>query len=198
MAKQTGIVNIRGREYKTVALRVEEFRTEHPVDAGWAITTELLQCESSGVLVKATISTPDGKVVATGHAQEYWEGQINKTSAVENCETSAIGRALAAAGLAGHEFASADEVAVAIGQQRAGHSNRPPTVTANDIDRLKVSWFETHKEEIGDLDQEGKRFQFALWVRQHTDRQADWNVGDYTQWRPEDLAACEDAIKKGK
>ena len=54
-------------------------------------------------------------IVATGHAEEYRDSsKINKTSALENAETSAIGRALASFGLGGTEFASADEVARAI------------------------------------------------------------------------------------
>jgi hypothetical protein len=57
-------------------------------------------------------------VVAVGHAEENRQAStINKTSALENCETSAYGRALAAFGFAGTEFASADEVAQAISQQ---------------------------------------------------------------------------------
>ena len=69
--------------------------------------------------MKATISDEQGRVRATGHAEEVRaSSQINKTSALENAETSAIGRALAALGYAGTEFASADEVAQAITQQK--------------------------------------------------------------------------------
>jgi hypothetical protein len=54
-------------------------------------------------------------VLATGHAEEYrGDGYINKTSAMENCETSAVGRALSAAGLSGGEYASSFEVDNAI------------------------------------------------------------------------------------
>jgi hypothetical protein len=70
------------------------------------------------VVVKAIIKNPDGKVVATGHAEEKRNASfINRTSALENAETSAIGRALASAGFIGSEFASADEVAIAIQAQ---------------------------------------------------------------------------------
>ena len=59
------------------------------------------------------------EIYATGHAEEYRaDGKINKTSALENAETSAIGRALACLGLGGTEFASADEVARAISGQK--------------------------------------------------------------------------------
>jgi len=121
-----GVVKIRNKDYKTVALRVTEFRESHPIDIGWGVNTSVLQCTADGVLVRAEIVNPEGKIVATGHAQEVWEGQINATSAVENCETSAIGRALASAGLGGEEFASANEVQHAVAQQERGHTNKPP------------------------------------------------------------------------
>ena len=72
----------------------------------------------NGVIVKAEITSPDGRIVAMGHAEEVRAAsKINQTSAVENCESSAIGRALAAAGFGGSEYASADEVQRAIAQQ---------------------------------------------------------------------------------
>lgn len=116
MAKDTGIVNIHGKEYKTVAKRVDEFRKEHKQEL--AITTRLITTDEKIVIMKAEISTKDGFVIATGYAEENRQAsQINRTSALENCETSAIGRALANFGLGGGEYASADEVANAISQQ---------------------------------------------------------------------------------
>jgi len=50
-------------------------------------------------------------VLGTGHASEViGEGHVNKTSALENAETSAIGRALASMGIHGGEYASANEL----------------------------------------------------------------------------------------
>ena len=113
-----GTVNIHGREYRTVALRVDDFRKKHPIDDGWAIITTATFIDDL-VRVVAQIVSPTGVTVATGIAEEKrGSTQINRTSALENCETSAIGRALAAAGYGGEEYASADEVANAIAQQR--------------------------------------------------------------------------------
>ena len=72
--------------------------------------------------------------VYTGHAVEvYNSSMINKTSALENCETSSIGRALASAGFGGSEFASADEVSNAISQQKSMPKNeKEPQV--NNVD----------------------------------------------------------------
>ena len=113
--KDTGVVNIHGKEYKTVANRVAEFREQHP---DWTILTELVAADDTTVIMRASILDGD-KVIATGYAEEVrGSSNINKTSAVENCETSCVGRALAFFGLGGTEIASADEVANAINQQK--------------------------------------------------------------------------------
>ena len=113
-----GIVPIHGKQYKTVAYRVNEFRAKHP---DYAVSTELVEANDTLVVMKASISNEQGRLLATGFAEEVRAAsKINRTSALENAETSAIGRALAALGLAGTEYASADEVANAISQQNDG------------------------------------------------------------------------------
>lgn len=122
--KDTGVVNIHGKEYKTVAKRVDEFRQDNGKDL--SIITSLVDRDENAVVMKAEILDKDGRVIATGYAEEYrTASQINKTSALENCETSAIGRALANFGLGGGEYASADEVANAINQQEKVVINVP-------------------------------------------------------------------------
>ena len=114
--KDTGVVNIHGKEYKTVAKRVDEFRKEN--GTSMAIITELVSIDEKSVVMKASILNENQIAIATGYAEEKRDAsQINRTSALENCETSAIGRALANFGLGGGEYASADEVANAIAQQ---------------------------------------------------------------------------------
>jgi hypothetical protein len=121
--KTPGIVNIRGKQYETVAFRVHKFREKLQLHS---LTTDILHIDDFVVRVKATISDESGRIVATGHAEEYRKSsEINKTSALENAETSAIGRALACFGLGGTEFASANEVERAIG----GHKGEPPINT---------------------------------------------------------------------
>jgi hypothetical protein len=135
MSKQ-GIVNIRGKEYKTVALRVQEFKEKFP---NYFLTTEIVKIDDEQCIIKAYagIHTDNGNVqtFATGHAQEFRKAsQINGTSYVENCETSAIGRCLSALGLSGEQFASAEEVANAVYQQ-----NNPviETITDDDVEVAK-------------------------------------------------------------
>ena len=131
MKKDTGVVNIHGREYQTVALRVQNFRETY--GSSLSLTTEIISRDEECVVMKATITSDDGRVIATGHAEEKRSAsQINKTSALENAETSAIGRALAALGLGGTEFATADEVANAIHQQRGPSGPIPANHGAGD------------------------------------------------------------------
>jgi len=145
MAKQ-GVVRIHNKNYKTVALRVSEFRADYPIASGWAVITEIIALDEECAVVKASIINPDGVVVATGHGEEFRKASnINKTSALENGETSAVGRALAAAGLGGEEYASADEVTNAIKTQetmeknpetapkKADKSETPPPEIPDDI-----------------------------------------------------------------
>jgi len=115
-----GTVNIHGKEYKTVALRIEEFRQAHP---DWTINTVLVEADERIVVMRGEVIDADGRLIASGYAEENrTSSSINRTSALENCETSAVGRALAFFGLAGSEIASADEVANAIHHQGSGDS----------------------------------------------------------------------------
>lgn len=109
-------IDIHGKPYTSVAARVEVFRRYFP-DA--SLETEVIHDDEMRVVLKATIAV-NGTIVATGYAEELrGEGKINTTSALENAETSAIGRALAAMGIHGGEYASHNEVQQAISQQKS-------------------------------------------------------------------------------
>lgn len=113
-----GIVEIHGRKYKTVAFRVNKFRAKFP---DHTIRTGIVS-DGDLVVAQAKIKDEAGRVIATGHAEENRAVGINKTSAIENAETSAVGRALAFMGFAGTEIASAEEIQAAKqGQSIADH-----------------------------------------------------------------------------
>ena len=124
--QNNGKIEINGKTYQTVAYRLAEFRKQFPTASQWDIATECLHRDNETVVFKATIISPEGKAVASGHAEEKRDASfINRTSAMENAETSAIGRALAAAGFIGSEFASAEEVALAIqAQAQSGQASK--------------------------------------------------------------------------
>lgn len=101
--------NIKGKEYAPVSERVRAFREVMP---DWRIITSIVSFSDNEWVLKAEIQDQDGDTQATGYASEkVGAGNINKTSALENAETSAVGRALGflGVGIAG-SIASADEV----------------------------------------------------------------------------------------
>ena len=104
-----GVKQKGGKQYLEVKYRVEGFRRFFGFKYG--IETELLFADEKFVRVKATICDMGGRVIGSGFAEERrGSNLVNTTSAVENAETSAIGRALASLGLHGGEYASANEM----------------------------------------------------------------------------------------
>ena len=90
--------------YEPVAVRLDRWLSTHP---GTQVLTELLTEPGADICVFKASLLVDGAIVATGHAEEIRNaGNVNRTSHVENCETSAIGRALANAGAAGSTLES--------------------------------------------------------------------------------------------
>jgi hypothetical protein len=87
-------------DYETVEVRLEKFIKDYP---DFRISTELEVCEKDRYIVKAYLfkTTECSSAFSTGLAEEkVTDRGVNQTSALENCETSAIGRALANAGYA--------------------------------------------------------------------------------------------------
>jgi len=109
------VTMIKGKPYIEVNERIKHFRSNHDGQ----IITSIISNENGVCIFKAEIII-DGVVMATGHAYEK-EGSsfINKTSYIENCETSAVGRALGIFGIGiDASIASAEEVGNAIKQQK--------------------------------------------------------------------------------
>ena len=120
-------IDIKGKPYIQVHERILHLKNE--IQADYSLTTDYTFYEDLRMwVVKATLKVYlHNDIVAghvlefTGHAQEIIDdGYINKTSALENCETSAVGRALGMYGIgidAG--FASADEVKKATDREKS-------------------------------------------------------------------------------
>ena len=107
------VVNIKGKSYVEVNERLKYFR-EH--FKGYSLLSEIVELTDEKIVIKARILSPDLVEVANGLAYELAGSSfINKTSYIENCETSAWGRALANFGIGlDNSVASADEVSQAI------------------------------------------------------------------------------------
>ena len=90
-------VNIKGKEYVEVNERIKYFRDTFK---DWALTTEIVELDDTRCVMKASIFDKNDRLIATGTAYEKESSSfINKTSFIENCETSAWGRALANLGI---------------------------------------------------------------------------------------------------
>ena len=112
--------NIKGKQYVEVNQRLLFFRNEKKYE-GWSIETQFLVLDSESCVAQTTIRDVEGRVIAQGTAQEDKSSSyINKTSYIENCETSSVGRALAMLGI-GIEtsIASSNEVNMAIAKQES-------------------------------------------------------------------------------
>ena len=110
-------IDIKGKAYAEVPQRVAAFRKLFP---NGSLTSEIVYLENGMCVIKATACDEDGRILATGHAYEK-EGStfINKTSFIENCESSAWGRCLGALNLGSDtSMASAEEVLNAQKQQK--------------------------------------------------------------------------------
>lgn len=108
--------DVKGKDYAEVPQRINAFRKLYP---NGCISTEIVSLEGDVCIIKATVLDDTGRILGTGTAYEK-EGSsfINKTSYIENCETSAVGRALGMCGIGiDTSVASAEEVANAIAQQ---------------------------------------------------------------------------------
>lgn len=104
------------KQYAEVAQRVIAFRKVYP---NGEILTDLISYDEGICTFKATVYDDNGKVIATGHAREKeTASKINATSCLENCETSAVGRALAFCGFgSAMGIASAEEIKKADAEQ---------------------------------------------------------------------------------
>lgn len=142
--KNSPTVDIKGKSYTQVSTRINIFRKYFPTAS---IETLITHNDDVRVIIQTKISI-ENKVIATGYAEEIrGDGNyINQTSAVENCETSSIGRALSNLGLGGSEYASSFEVENAISQQQnnnhpqknqQSHQNKNTQINNQSFDRYE-------------------------------------------------------------
>ena len=127
-------IQIKGKDYIEVNERVKQFHIDYP---NGSITTELIEM-TDRFITKTTVipdvKNPDRKF--TGIAYEKEDSTfINKTSALENCETSSCGRALGMLGIGiDTSIASYNEVANAVEQQK----DKPKTIPPVDLKQVEV------------------------------------------------------------
>lgn len=147
--------DIKGKPYMEVNQRIKAFRMVYP---NGTIKTEMLSNENGVCIFKATIWN-DNKLLATGTAYEKENSTfINKTSYIENCETSAIGRALGIAGFGiDVSVASAEEVQNAINNQ---------TISKEDAEEYKINFGKYSGKTIKEIYEE--KPDYVEWLMNNT------------------------------
>ena len=136
-------INIKGKEYVEVNERKKYFRENFK---DWALTTEILEIDDTRCIMKASVFNENDRLIATGTAYEKESSSfINKTSFIENCETSAWGRALGNLGIGiDNSIASASEVKNAI-------NNSNKTKMTKDIMDAMLSACEDGKGDVVEM-----------------------------------------------
>lgn len=142
-------------DYETVEERLKRFYDDHPDGRVLTENETLPEYRSEKIWVVKAIVFLSGEDVergcpkATGYAFEIdGTGMANQSSALENCETSAIGRALANAGYSGNKRTSREEMEkVARFEERAAQRDWLAEAQAiTDVDRLRLLWAEASKQ----------------------------------------------------
>lgn len=120
--KKTG--EITAKEYAEVNQRIKAFRMVHP---NGTISCDIINMQDDVVIMKATILDGEGRMIGSGYAYEIKGSSfINSTSYIENCETSAVGRALGMCGFGiDTSVASYEEVANAVQNQEQPPKQKP-------------------------------------------------------------------------
>ena len=142
-------IPIHGKSYATVALRVAVAR--RVLGTALDIVTKIVSIDKETVVMQSDIYV-DGQHVSTGHSEEKRNSsKINQTSALENCETSATGRALAFLGFISDGIASAEEVSTAIMQQDKKIQTALKELEAVSHKGSYQEWLSKNKAMLGDL-----------------------------------------------
>ena len=150
-------VNIQGKQYVEVSERLKHFRSTY---VGYSLISEVVDINDTSITIKATVFDDKQNPIASGIAQEVKGSSfINKLSHVENCETSAWGRALANFGI-GIEaaVASYNEVANAKLNQKKPkvEKEEKPDLPLKDFDLAEVlggiNWYKENKPEMSEED----------------------------------------------
>ena len=137
-------IKIHNNDYATVALRIAILRRNLGTTA--TISTNIIFHDDKKVIVRSEVFI-DNKLVSTGLAEELRAAsRINQTSALENAETSAVGRALAMLGLTNDRIASAEEVSGAIVQ-----TDQKLTAALTELDKVShlgayKAWLTTNQK----------------------------------------------------
>ncbi len=183
-----------GGKYTQVAQRVEVFRKHIGDQLG--MESDIVVDDGKRVVIKATIKSRDGFVVATGWAEELrGSNPVNKMACIENTETSAYGRALANLGIHGGEFASDNEIDKAkrnekIIDEREAEAPEPKAATPSPPPaNADVDWSKWVNDQMNHL-KDANKIKLLMWSKKtqkqredlkEADRELSAMLGDFYQ-----------------
>ena len=177
-------ITIKGKKYVTVNERLKAFRTTADF-AGFSLVTIAHELTNDVCVMEAQIKNKDGVLIANGFAREVRTqagSLVNATSYVENCETSAWGRALANFGIGIDEnICSAQELLVALGMQQSKAADPTPKAEPAAAEQIQLTEREQEefdeacafmdaavsKDDLNGLWQRYKEARFAPLLMQH-------------------------------
>jgi hypothetical protein len=149
-------IDIKGKKYVLVSDRVLYFNETYP--NGSIETAILSEPNEDTVIIRATI-TPDNKFGRrfVAHSQATWDdGYINKTSALENAETSAVGRALGFMGIGVIEsIASVDEIHKATTYPARVRTPEQTTARASNFEKKQSARDDSERDVEAFLNEQG-------------------------------------------
>ena len=184
--KDVGVAQRGGKKYTMVQDRVLAWRQAFGLDHG--VESEISKDDGELVQVRCIIRDNDGHAIGSGLAEEVrGSSNVNKTSALENCETSALGRALASMGLHGGEFASINEIEKAEGIAKRITEQppakppvphvKPPPIVADEIpfteEDERTDWVAWVEEQIAGFAKHRTTAEHTQWsstVKEHRQR----------------------------
>lgn len=173
-----------GGQYTQVSTRVEAFRRH--VGADVSIETDLVVDDGKRVVIKAFVRRPDGFTIATGYAEEIrGSSNVNQGAAIENCESSAIGRALAALGLHGGQYASVEEIEKH-GRNVENTTAQAPTEAAappvEDVPFDTDDWAEWTREQCNQIKSITNMGRLEAWKNSTARTRNDLKSASVDQW----------------
>ena len=165
-------INLKGKEYSMVSSRLEIFRKHFGFKYG--IVEEILVDDGKRVVTKTSIIDRDNPEtpIGVGHAEEIrGSSLVNKTSAIENCMTSSLGRALAtAAALHGGEMASSNEIEKANNNKKNIEEKQTKTDDENeDKNNDQEKWQKITENYLRNIDELKSQSMCMHWFNNNKD-----------------------------
>jgi len=171
---KVGVKQQGGKRYMMVKDRMSLFREAYALEYG--VDTTILHSDEKTVVVHAKIVDSENRILGSGLAEEQRGGtHVNKGSALENCESSAIGRALASLGLHGGEYPTLDELesdkrSRQVIDERAEEESKPPEKPRKVADEIP-------------FDESDARDDWVTWVDEHVaGMEKHRDLAQHKQW----------------